>query len=69
MIKMSKSGRKGRFVLKCRESSGFFALDAEIDRRKRDSVHDHVEKSVRTCGFLREMWVEMCPHIAVWKSG
>ena len=52
---MSKSGRKGRFVLKCRESSGF-ALDAEADRRKRGCVHDHVEKSAKTCGFLHEMW-------------
>ena len=56
MIKVCKIGRKWRVVLKCRKSSGFFALDAEVDRLKRGRVHDHVEKSVKTCGFLHEMW-------------
>ena len=69
MIKVCKIGRKGRVVLKCRKSSGFFALDNEIDRRKRGCVSNRVEKSAKSCGFLHEMWVDMCPHIAVWKSG
>lgn len=69
MIKVCKIGRKGCVVLKCRKSSGFFALDDEIDRRKRGCVHDHIEKSAKTCGFLHEMWAVVHPHIAVWKSG
>lgn len=56
MIKVCKIGRKWRVALKCRKSSGFFALDDEIDRRKKGCVSDHVEKSAKTCGFLHEMW-------------
>ena len=52
MIKVCKIWRKWRVVLKCRKSSGFFALDAEADRLKRGCVHDHVEKSAKTCGFF-----------------
>ena len=52
MIKVCKIGRKGCFVLKCRKSSGFFALDAEIDRHKRGCVSDRVEKTAKTCGFF-----------------
>ena len=69
MIKACKIGRKGCVVLKCHKSSDFFALDAEADRLKRGCVHDHVEKSAKTCGFLHEMWAVVRPHIAVWKSG
>lgn len=55
MIKVCKIGRKWRVVLKCRKSSGFFALDDEIDRRKRGCIPNHVEKSAKSCGFLHEM--------------
>ena len=61
MIKVCKIGRKWRVVLKCCKDRRFSVHEAEIDRRKRGCVPDHVEKSAKSCGFLLEMWGGYAP--------